>query len=174
MRVLHLAAILSLLAPTAFAPAALAQNNTDQMLELARKVRAQAEQMKGQLPPEDIAEMLKQADELEAGARDGAFNAPPPPPPGLAQRIADAHGGRLDWLARETVCTGYSWENYRTFRLTTGDRDAERDALCRTAYGHWADYFRITRDGGGTAQGDPHLAAYDRAAQAAVDFYQRR
>jgi len=170
MRVLHLAVILSLFAPAA----AVAQDATDPMLELARKLRVQAEQMRGQLPPADIAEMLKQADETEAGAKGGAFNAPPPPPPGLAQRIQEAHGGRLEWLGRETVCAGYSWENYRTYRLRTGDSDPERDALCQTAYRHWEDYFLTIRNGGGSAKAEASLAAYDRAAQEAVDFYNRR
>lgn len=170
MRILHLALVLSLLAPAA----AHAQDATQPMLEMAKKIRAQAEQMKGQLPPEDIAEMLKQADEIEQGAKAGGFNAPPPPPPGVAQRIADAHGGRLEWLRTETACAGYDRENYTTYRLTTGDRDAERDVLCRKAFGYWAEYFRVTVNGGGTAAGDPLLIAYDKAAQAAVDFYERR
>jgi hypothetical protein len=170
VRVLHLAVILSLIAPAA-APA---QDATAQMIEMAQKIRAQAAQMKDQLPPEDIADMLSQADQLEKDARAGGFNAPPPPPPGVAQRIADAHGGRLEWLRTEAACAGYDRENYTTYRLTTGDRDAERDVLCRKAFDYWQRYFKATVSGGGTAAGDPLLIEYDKAARAAVDFYERR
>ena len=170
LRLLPFALALALVFPSAAA----AQDNAQQMLEMAKRVRATAEQMKDSLSPEEIADMLKQADEIEQGAREGAFTAPPPPPPSLAQRIADAHGGRLEWLRTETACAGYDRENFRTYRLSTGDRDAERDVLCRAAYEAWEAYFRTTVNGGGTAAGDPLLAAYDRAAQAAVDFYERR
>jgi hypothetical protein len=169
MRILHLALVLSLLAPVG---AATAQDQTQPMIELARKMRAQAEQMKGSLPPEEIAEMLKQADEIEEGARAGGFNAPPPPAPTLSQRIADAHEGRLDWLHGKEACVGYSWESYRTFSFTPGVV-TERDRLCRTAYGHWDKYFTQTRDGAGSAATEPHLAAYDKAAQAAVDYFNK-
>lgn len=168
MRIVHLALVLSLLAP---AGAATAQDQTQPMIELARKMRAQAEQMKGSLPSEDIAEMLKQADEIEEGARAGGFNAPPPEVT-LSQRIADAHEGRLDWLFGKAACVGYGWETYKTFAFTPGVV-TERDRLCRVAYAHWDKYFTLTRDGAGSAAAEPHLAAYDKAAQAAVDFYEK-
>ncbi|HKP80024.1 MAG TPA: hypothetical protein VJU34_12955 [Phenylobacterium sp.] len=168
MRLVTLAVALTLIA----APVA-AQDTSQKMLDLARQLRAQAAQMKDSLPPEDVADLLRQAEELEQGVRDGGFSAPvSSEPAGVAKRIADAHGGRLDWLAVETACVGYSWENHRTFVSNYGD--AERDRLCRTAYAHYADYFLTARNGGGTALSDPPLAAYDRAAQAAVDYYARK
>lgn len=169
MRLLHLALLLSLLAP---AGAATAQDQTQPMIALARKMREDAEKMRGSLPDADIAEMLKQADEIEQGAKDGAFNAPPPPEPTLSKRIADAHGGRLEWLAREEACVGYAWETYKTFAFTPG-QVTERDRLCRAAYAHWDRYFVMVRDGSGSAAADPHLAAYDKAAQAAVDYFNK-
>jgi hypothetical protein len=169
MRLLHLAMVLILLTPAI----GRAQDNSQKMLDLARQLRAQAVQMKDSLPPEDVADLIRQAEEIEQGVKDGGYSAPvSSEPASLAKRITDAHGGRLDWLAHETACVGYSWENHRTFVSNYGD--PPRDALCRTAYGHYAEYFRIARDGGGTARSDPALAAYDKAAQAAVDYYLRK
>lgn len=169
MRLLHLALAFALVA----APAAQAQDTPQKMLDLARQLRAQAAQMKGSLPPEDVADLLRQAEEIEQGVRDGGYSAPVAvEPPSLAKRIADAHGGRLDWLAHEVACVGYAWENYRTFVSNYGD--PERDRLCRIAYGHYANYFLTARDGAGSAKTDPLLAAYDEAAKAAVDYYARR
>ncbi|TAJ72389.1 MAG: hypothetical protein EPO51_09805 [Phenylobacterium sp.] len=169
MRLLHLAVVLTLLTPAI----GHAQDTPQKMLDLARQIRAQAAQMKDSLPPEDVADLIRQAEEIEQGVKDGGYSAPVAPEPvSLAKRIAEAHGGRLDWLARETACVGYSWENHRTFVSNYGD--PRRDALCRTAYGHYAEYFRIARDGGGTVRSDPPLAAYDKAAQAAVDYYERK
>ena len=103
MRLLHLAIALTLVAPAA----AQAQGSRQQMLDLAKQTRATAEQMKGQLPPEEIADMLRQADEIEQGAREGGFDAPASAEPeAVATRIANAHGGRLDWLAREVAGYG--------------------------------------------------------------------
>lgn len=169
MRILHLAVAFALIA----APAAQAQDTPQKMLSLARQIRAQAAQMKDSLPPEDIADLIRQAEEIEQGVREGGYSAPVAQEPvSLAKRITDAHGGRLEWLARETACVGYSWENHRTFVSNYGD--AERDRLCRLAYGYYAEYFRIAREGGGTVRSDPSLAAYDKAAQAAVDYYGRK
>ncbi|NEX93193.1 hypothetical protein [Caulobacter sp. 17J65-9] len=156
---------------------ALSADTTAQMVEIARQMRVTAEQMRGQLPPEEIAEMLASADQIERDALAGAYAAPTPAAATSADpaaRIMAEHDGRTEWLARETACTGYSWENYRTFRLSTGDRDAERDKLCQVAYRHWEDYFLTVRNGGGTAKAAPALEAYDAAAHAAVDFYERR
>lgn len=169
MRIVHLALALTLIA----APAAQAQDTPQKMLDLARQIRAQAAQMKDSLPPEDIADMLSQAEQIEKDVRDGGHSVPVAPQPvSLAQRITEAHGGRLDWLAHEVACVGYAWENYRTFVSNYGD--AERDRLCRVAYGHYATYFLTARDGAGTAKTDPLLSAYDKAAQAAVDYYARK
>lgn len=169
MRIVHLALAMTLIA----APAAQAQDTPQKMMDLVRQLRAQAAEMKGKLPPEDIADILRQADELEQGVKDGGFSAPVAvEAPSVAKQIADAHEGRVDWLARETACVGYSWENHRTFVSNYGD--PERDRLCRTAYAHYADYFVTLRDGGPAAAYEPKLAAYDRAATAAVAHYARK
>jgi len=170
MRCFTLGLLLALSTP-AFAHA---QDNSQQMREVVAQMRATAAQMKGQLPPEDIAEMLRSADEMEKGIKDGAFAAPPPPAPDLAGRIAAAHGGRLDWLMGQPACVGYMWENWRTFRLKSGDRDAARDALCQKAFSHYEEYFLTTRSGGDKAKAERALAAYDQAAQEAVDFFNRK
>lgn len=168
MRLVHLAAMLTLVA----APAA-AQDTPQKMLDLARQIRAQAAQMKDTLPPEDVAEMIRQAEELEQGVKDGGFSAPVAQTRvDVAKRLADAHDGRVDWLAREAACVGFSWENHRTFVSNYGD--AERDRLCRTAYAHYADYFLTLRDGGPASRYEPALEAYDKAAQAAVAYYARK
>jgi hypothetical protein len=165
LRLLPLALALSL-----FAAPALAQDTPQKMLEMARQIRAQAAQMKDQLSPEDYADMLAQAAQVEQDVRDGGFSVPvAKEPETLSKRIADAHQGRLDWLDGEAACVGYGWENHGTFVSNYGD--PERDRLCRTAFAHFEKYFLVTRDGGGSAAGEPHLAAYDRAAQAAVAYY---
>jgi len=168
MRLLHLAVALTLIA----APAA-AQDTSQKMLDLARQLRAQAAQMKDSLPPEDVADLISQAEQIEKDVRDGGFSVPvAQEAPSLAKRIADAHGGRLDWLAHEAACVGYAWENHATFVSNYGD--PERDRLCRTAYAHYAKYFLTARDGGAASVYEPELAAYDKAAQAAVDYYARK
>lgn len=166
MRFLHLAVALTLLA----APAAQAQDTPQKMLDLARQLRTQAAQMKDSLPPEDVADLISQAEQIEKDVRDGGFSVPVAQERiSVAKRISDDHGGRLDWLARETACVGYMWENHRTFVSNYGD--AERDRLCREAYAHYAKYFLTARDGGAASVYEPELEAYDRAAQAAVAYY---
>lgn len=156
-----------------FAAPALAQDTSQQMLDMARQIRAQAAQMKSQLSPADYADMLAQAAQIEQDVRDGGFSVPVAKEPvTLSKRIADAHQGRLDWLDGEAACVGYGWENHRTFVSNYGD--AERDRLCRAAFAHYEKYFLTTRNGGGSAAGEPELAAYDRAAQAAVDYYAKK
>ncbi|HEX7944085.1 MAG TPA: hypothetical protein VF495_05430 [Phenylobacterium sp.] len=168
MRLLPLALALSL-----FAAPALAQDTPQKMLDMARQIRAQAAQMKATLSPEDYADLLAQAAQIEQDVRDGGFSAPVAKEPDtLSKRIADAHQGRLDWLDGEAACVGYGWENHRTFVSNYGD--PERDRLCRTAFAHYERYFLTVRNGAGSAAGEPHLAAYDRAAQAAVDYYARK
>lgn len=170
MRLLHLAAVLAIVT---LPVAAYAQDTPQKMLDLARQLRQQAAQMKDSLPPEDVADLISQAEQIEQDVRDGGHSVPvATAPDDLAKRIADAHGGRLDWLAHETACVGYSWENHRTFVSPYGD--AERDRLCRSAYAHYAQYFLTLRDGGARAAYEPSLAAYDKAAQAAVDYYGRK
>ena len=168
LRLLPLAIALTLLA----GPAA-AQDTPQKMLDLARQLRTQAAQMKDQLPAEDVADLLRQAEEIEQGVRDGGFSAPVAKEPvSVAKRIADAHQGRLDWLFGQAACVGYGWENHRTFVSNYGD--PERDRLCRTAFAHFETYFLTARNGGGSAASDPHLEAYDRAAQAAANYYERK
>jgi hypothetical protein len=168
LRLLPLALALSL-----FAAPALAQDTPQKMLDLARQLRAQAAQMKDQLPPEDVADLIRQAEELEQGVRDGGFSAPVAKEPvSVSKRIADAHQGRLNWLWGLEACVGYDWDNYETFVSNYGD--AERDRLCRTAFAHYKTYFLIVRSGGGNVAGDPHLEAYDQAAQAAVAYFDRK
>jgi hypothetical protein len=168
LRLLPLAIALTLLA----APAA-AQDTPQKMLDLARQLRTQAAQMKDQLPAEDIADLTSQAEQIEKDVRDGGFSVPVAQAPiSVAKRIADAHEGRLDWLFGKAACVGYGWENHRTFVSSYGD--PERDRLCRTAFAHYETYFLTARNGGGSAASDPHLEAYDRAAQAAMDYYERK
>lgn len=168
MRLLPFAIALSL-----FAVPAAAQNTSQQMLDLARQLRAQAAQMKDQLPPEDVADLISQAEQIEKDVRDGGFSVPVAKEPvSVSKRIADAHQGRLDWLDGEAACVGYGWENHKRFVSNYGD--PERDRLCRTAFAHYETYFLTARNGAGSATTDPLLQAYDRAAQAAVDYYARK
>ena len=167
LRLLPLAIALSL-----FAAPALAQGASQQMLDMARQIRAQAAQMRGQLSAEDYADMLAQAAQIEQDVSDGGFSTPVAQEPvTLSKRIADAHQGRLDWLDGEAACVGYGWENHRRFVSNYGD--PERDRLCRTAFAHFETYFLMVRNGSGSAAAEPHLEAYDRAAQAAVGYYAR-
>ena len=168
MRLLPLAIAFSL-----FAAPAPAQDTSQKMLDMARQIRAQAAQMKDQLSSEDYADMLAQAAQIEQDVRDGGFSAPVAKEPvTVSKRIADAHQGRLDWLDGEAACVGYGWENHRTFVSNYGD--PERDRLCRTAFAHFETYFLMARNGSGSAAAEPHLQAYDTAAQAAVDYYGRK
>ena len=154
------------------APQALARNGAA-MADVIRQMRATADRMEGRLPAEEIAEMRRSADELEREDRKGAFAAPRTgiDPGDVAGRIAAEHGGKVDWLDQLPACVGYGWENYRTFRLKSGDRDAERDNLCRRAFGHLADY-RAKQRSGDFAGSRLSLDAYDKAAHAAVDFFE--
>lgn len=171
MRLSPLALALALALSLVAAPA-LAQDTSQKMLDMARQIRAQAAQMKDTLSPEDHADMLAQAAQIEQDVRDGGFSAPVAQEPvTLSKRIADAHQGRLDWLDGEAACVGYGWENHKRFVSNYGD--PERDRLCRTAFAHFERYFLTVREGGGSAAAEPHLEAYDRAAQAAVDYYAR-
>ena len=168
MRLLPLAIALSLFA----APAA-PQNTSQQMLDLARQLRAQAAQLKDQLPREDVADLISQAEQIEKDVRDGGFSVPVAKEPvSVSKRIADSHQGRLDWLDGEAACVGYGWENHKRFVSNYGD--PERDRLCRTAFAHYETYFLTARNDAGSAATDPLLEAYDRAAQAAVDYHARK
>lgn len=158
----------------ATAPVA-AQDNSAAMADVIRQMRATADQMEGKLPAEEIAEMRRSADELERENGKGAFRAPPVriDPGDVAGRIAAEHGGKVDWLDQLPACVGYGWENYRTFRLMSGDRDAERDVLCSRAFGYYAEHM-AKQQRGDFAGSRVSLDAYDKAAHAAVDFFERR
>lgn len=182
MRIPHLAPLLALalaalplVAPgPAAAQSAADQSAADRMLATARQIRASAEQLKASLPPEDIARLIQQAEEIEQGVRDGAYAgaAAPPKAPSLSERILAERGGRLEWLAAEAACAGYTQENYRTFRYSSAIN--ERDTHCRNAYGHWATYLRLTRDGGDPEAAEQALFYYDAAARRAVELHGRK
>jgi hypothetical protein len=167
MRLVQLVAAVMLIATPA---AAQTQDSSEPMLELARKVRASAEQMKGQLPQADIDEMIRSAEVIEEQAREGAYSAVPVQAVSLEQRIQEAHGGRLEWLATKAACAGFTQENFRTY--VSNYNDARRDALCKQAYGHWAEYMRVPP--GDNAASGRALAAYDKGSQAALDYFGER
>ena len=174
MRVLHLALIAALIAALLAPAAASAQSTAQRMLDMAKQIRASADQLKDSLPAEDRAQMIQQAEEIEQAVRDGAYAgaADAKKEPSLSERIAGAHGGRLEWLAAEAACAGYTQENYLTFRYSSAIN--ERDTHCRNAYGHWATYLRVTRNGGGAEAAEQALFYYDAAARRAVDFHGRK
>ena len=175
MRILQFAPILALALAALLGPgAASAQSTADQMLAMAKQIRASADQLKATLPAEDLAQMIKQAEEIEQAVRDGAYAGAvaPPKEPSLSERILAAHGGRLEWLAAEAACAGYTQENYLTFRFSSAIN--ERDTQCRNAYGHWATYLRVTRNGEGAEAAEQALFYYDAAARRAVEFHGRK
>lgn len=169
MRALRLALLVAtLLAPAAVPTVAAAQNTAQHMLESARQIRANAEKLKDRMPAETVAQMLKQADDIEAGVGRGDYGplgAPAPPkPPTLAEKLMAEHG-RLEWLSAHGACAGYTHENYRTFRYSQAINDL--DAHCRNAFGHWGTYERVNRDGQ-TEAAEQALFYYDAAARRAV------
>ena len=74
MRLLCLALVAALLAPAC----ASAQDTNQKMLETAARIRATAEQMKGKLPDDQIASLIKQAEEMEQGVRTAPMARPAP------------------------------------------------------------------------------------------------
>ncbi|GAA4012994.1 hypothetical protein GCM10022280_08830 [Sphingomonas swuensis] len=152
------------------APEAMAQASPD-MAQVVRQLRETAERMRGQLPPEDIAEMLRNADELERENRKGSFApvAAPASPPIIAH-LEKVHGATFEWLMRTTTCAGYQWENWRRYDITTGDHIAERNAGCKRAFGLYERYFLAARSGD-QRTALPLLAEYDKAAHEIVDAY---
>ena len=170
MRVLHLALIAALLAPAA----ADAQSNAQRMLDQAHAMRANAEKLKPNLPPDAYAAMLKSAADIEKAVADGVYGKLDAAPPAaaastdldrnVAQRLMREHG-RLDWLAAKAACRGYTLDNYQTFRFSPAIND--RDSHCRNAYGHYATYLRV--DAGGDAEAaNTALFYYDAAARRAL------
>lgn len=157
----------------ALAGTAAAQTTADQMRASAQKLRSTVESLGPNLPADARAAMLKQAEELEASARDATFNTAgtPMPKPTEAERII-AERGALDWLKREAACAGYTEENYLTFRYNPAIND--RDSHCRNAYGHWATYLRVSRNGGDAEAASQALYYYDAAARRAVGSHSGR
>ena len=169
MRLLCLALVAALLAPAC----ASAQDTNQKMLETAARIRATAEQMKGKLPDDQIASLIKQAEEMEQGVRDGAYGAASAPlkqEASLADQLMAKHG-RLDWLTPLAACAGYTQENYSTFRYSAAIND--RDSHCRNAYGHFARYLQATRLGEGSEETEKALYYYDAAAKRALALYGR-
>lgn len=173
MRILQVAPALALtIAALLGGGSAAAQSTAEQMLAMAKQIRTSADQLKASLPAENLAQMIKQAEEIEQAVRDGAYAAAPAKAPSLSERILAAHGGRLEWLAAEAACAGYTQENYLTFRYSSAIN--ERDTHCRNAYGHWATYLRVTRNGEGAETSEQALFYYDAAARRAVEAYGRK
>lgn len=169
MRFPRLTPLAAALAAVALAAPSLAVGQTaaDNMREAARKMRENVERLGPNLPADARAAMLKQADDLEAQAKDSAFNTPatPKPEPSLADKLMAEHG-RLDWIATKAACAGYTVDNYRTFRFDPAIND--RDSHCRNAYGHWATYLRLSRDPAAAEGAAQALFYYDAAARRAL------
>ncbi len=163
------------LAISTIAPSVAAQDNSAAMRAMIAQMRQTAKDMQGKLPQSDIDEMLRSADELERENAKGAFTttAAAKDPNDIVVHMEQVHNSRYEWLIRETACAGYQWETWRVTHLDTGDRDAERDVLCKRAYALYEEYFYLARDGN-RAPAMVKLAAFDKAAHAAVDFYERR
>ena len=174
---------------------ATAQDNSQEMRAMAAHLRKSAQEMRALLTPEQMAQMLETADELDRKVAEGAFRAastgPAPdfrparvapagakPQPGMlpaSERIRAEHNGRLDWLVKEEACSGFIWETADSFRMQTGDRDDERNAMCAAAWREYRTYFVLTRDQGGyPAEAMRAIERYEKAAHAVVDFYNRR
>jgi hypothetical protein len=154
--------------------AAQAQTQAERMLAAAKQLRDTAEQHKATLPPEARAEMLRQADEMEKGARGaGAYAAHAkdlPKEPTLADQLMAEHG-RLEWLTPNGACAGYTLENYSTFRFSPQIND--RDSHCRNAYGHYASYLRYAKDPAAAEGAAQSLFYYDAAARRAAGLPRR-
>jgi hypothetical protein len=162
-------AVLALITASVLSGQALAQSAAQQMLDSAARLRATAEQLKDTLPADARADMLAQAAEIEKGVREGVYGpvsgaAEAAKPERLSHQLEAQHG-RLDWLAPKAACAGYTTENYLTFRYQSAIND--RDSHCRNAFGHWATYLRVVRDGD-TEAAERALSYYDAAARRAV------
>lgn len=171
MRLRHLATLI-VLCLAAVAPPALAQTQAERMMDAARKLRATAEQHKASLSAEAHAAMLRQAEEMEKGARSGEHSAPDnlPKSPTLAETLM-AEYGRLEWLTPNGACAGYTLDNYSTFRFSPQIND--RDSHCRNAYGHYASYLRYAKDPAGAEGAAQSLFYYDAAARRAAGLPRR-
>lgn len=156
----------------AIAPAASAQTQAERMLAAAQQLRATAEQHKATLSPEARAQLLRQADEMEKGARAAAPAAggDVPKAPTLAEQLMAEHG-RLEWLTPNGACAGYTLENYETFRFSPQIND--RDSHCRNAYGHYASYLRYAKDPAAAEGAAQSLFYYDAAARRAAGLPRR-
>lgn len=183
------AALLALVAPAA------AQDNSAAMRTMADHLRKSAQEMRALLTPAQIEQMLETADELDRKVAEGAFRAPSagsapisrptliaptssrpqPSAQPASERIRAEHNGQLDWLTKEEACSGFIWETADFFRMQTGDRDDERNAMCAAAWREYRTYFVLTRDQGGyPTEAMRAIERYEAAAHAVVDFYERR
>lgn len=169
MRTLHLALIATLLAATpAAAQDPAAPPPSQQLLDMARQIRADAERLKDSLTPEDRAEMLRQADEMEQEVKAGSyapFDAVKKAPPTFGEQLLAEHNGRTEWLTPTGMCAGYNQESYTTYRDPLGD--AAHHARCVRAYELWSAYTKVLLSGQGNAATEPALRAYDAAAREA-------
>lgn len=180
MRLLHLTAIAALLVSAAAPLAARAQTPTtpppsQQLLDMARQIRADAERLKDSLTPEDRAEMLRQADEMEQEVRAGSYapaDAVRKAPPTFGERLLAEHDGRMEWLTATGACAGYNQESYTTYRDPAGS--PEHHARCRRAYELWSVFTKVLISGQGDAATEPALRAYDAAARDAYENSFRR
>ena len=171
MRALHLALIATFLAPATVQAQAPAQTTAQQMLDMAARIRADADRLKDSLTPEDRAQMIQQAEELERDVKDGGWDsvAAYKPEDTLAHRMLTEHDGRLEWLTHTGVCAGYTLETYMSYRDPRAS--AQKHADCVAAYGHWAEHIHTLTDGGSSAKADAALARYDAAAKRIVATY---
>ncbi|GAA4010639.1 hypothetical protein GCM10022211_26400 [Sphingomonas humi] len=143
------------------------------MDQVVRQMRETAEKMRGQLPADQIAQMLRDADELERETKAGSFNAPAAPATrsaGVIAHMEQSHGAIFEWLMRTSTCAGYQWENWRRWNISTGQYIAERNEGCKKAFASYEQYFRAQVSGNGEIA-KRHLAEYDRAAHQVVDAY---
>ncbi|QIK79401.1 hypothetical protein G7077_11300 [Sphingomonas piscis] len=153
------------------APPIAAQSSNQQMLEMAKTIRAQAEQLKSSLSPDDYQAMLDSAAQIEKDVKAGGFSAPAGQEvPSISKKISDEHNGRLEWLTAEEACVGFQWENWRTYAMTVGPALPGRNQRCKAAFAEYETYFKLARDGRG-AEANRHLEAYERLAHEAVDYF---
>jgi hypothetical protein len=180
MRLLHLILIAALVGPAAAPVVARAQSSatpapSQQLLDMARQIRADAERLKDSLTPEDRAEMLRQADEMEQEVRAGGYapaDAVRKAPPTFGERLLAEHDGRMEWLTATGACAGYNQESYTTYRDPAGS--PEHHARCRRAYELWSVFTKVLVSGQGNAATEPALRAYDAAAREAYELSFRR
>lgn len=176
--VLAAALLAAAIAPSvalAQAPPASSTPPSQQLLDLARQIRADAERLKDSLTPEDRAEMLRQADEMEQEVRAGSYapaDAVQRAPLTFGEQLLAEHNGRMEWLTPTGACAGYNQESYTTYRDPMGD--AAHHARCVRAYELWSVFTKVLVSGQGDGATEPALRAYDAAAREAYERSFRR